>query len=161
MNTNEIKQRYEAATDMVSDLCNGRKKWIMSVPAEADRDPDLVISHSLHDISDLLAEIDRLKAWVNDLQSGLYVNCVYCGHQYGPSETTPVTMADALKAHIEQCPEHPMSKLKAQNDQLVKLVHVQHEALINVRNQLHLATTELNPLTIIDFGTKTRNLSEK
>ena len=58
-------------------------------------------------------EIERLKQWVSDCQSGMYVNCVYCGHCYGPGETTPVSMADALKAHIEQCPDHPMSHLKA------------------------------------------------
>lgn len=57
-------------------------------------------------------EIERLQKWVTDLQSGLYVNCVYCGHRYGPGETTPVSMADALKAHVEQCPAHPMSALK-------------------------------------------------
>ena len=43
----------------------------------------------------------------------MYVNCVYCGHQYGPGETTPVSMADALKVHVEQCPKHPMSALRA------------------------------------------------
>src|SRR6202035_247283 len=69
----------------------------------------------------LVAENRRLLAWVADLQSGMYVNCVYCGHRYGPSETTPVSMADALKAHIEVCPEHPMSVLR--------------EALICARNQ--------------------------
>jgi hypothetical protein len=53
-----------------------------------------------------------LQKWVRDLQSGMYVNCVYCGHRYGPGETTPVSMADALKAHIEKCPEHPMSKMR-------------------------------------------------
>ena len=57
------------------------------------------------------AEIARWEAWVSDLQSGMYVNCVYCGHRYGPGETTPVSMADALKAHIAQCPKHPMSHL--------------------------------------------------
>ena len=66
------------------------------------------------------AERDRLKAWVDDLQSGMYVNCVYCGHRYGPGETTPVSMADALKEHIEQCPKHPMSGLKVVNEGLVK-----------------------------------------
>ena len=60
------------------------------------------------------AEIQRLRQWVNDLQSGMYVNCVYCGHRYGPEDKVPSSMADALKAHIEQCPEHPMSHLKAQ-----------------------------------------------
>lgn len=59
----------------------------------------------------LVADNERLEQHVNDLQSGMYVNCVYCGHQYGPGEVTPVTMADALKAHIAQCPEHPMAKL--------------------------------------------------
>lgn len=54
----------------------------------------------------------QAEAWISDLQSAMYVNCVYCGHRYGPGETTPVSMADALKAHVEQCPKHPMSALK-------------------------------------------------
>lgn len=60
-----------------------------------------------------IPEIERLKVWVAELQSGMYVNCVYCRHRYGPGETTPASMADALKAHVEQCPEHPMSALRA------------------------------------------------
>lgn len=58
------------------------------------------------------AEIARLKQWVDDLQSGMYVNCVYCGHRYGPEATTPVSMAEALRRHVEQCPKHPMSAIK-------------------------------------------------
>jgi hypothetical protein len=61
----------------------------------------------------LRAEVERLQRWVADLQSGMYVNCVYCGHRYGPGETTPVSMADALKAHVEACPSHPMSALRS------------------------------------------------
>jgi DNA-directed RNA polymerase subunit RPC12/RpoP/FtsZ-binding cell division protein ZapB len=71
------------------------------------------------------AEIDRLTQWVNDLQSGMYINCVYCGHRYGPRESMAATipdatksMADALREHIEQCPKHPMSKLKAEVEEL-------------------------------------------
>jgi len=60
-------------------------------------------------------EIKRLRQWVNDLQSGMYINCVYCGHRYGPKDEVPVSMADVLKQHIEVCPEHPMSKLKEEN----------------------------------------------
>lgn len=56
-------------------------------------------------------EIVRLRQWVADLQSGLYVNCVYCGHQYGPVESTPVAQADVLKAHIVACPQHPLGVL--------------------------------------------------
>lgn len=68
------------------------------------------------------AEIERLTRWIDDLQSGMYVNCVYCGHRYGPGETTPVSMAEALKSHIEICPEHPMSRLKADRDLLDRLL---------------------------------------
>jgi hypothetical protein len=68
--------------------------------------------HELKTIIERLIEIaDRQRKWIADLQSGQYVTCVYCGHQYGPGETTPVTMADALKAHVVHCPEHPMSGL--------------------------------------------------
>jgi hypothetical protein len=67
-------------------------------------------------------ELERYKQWVNDLQSGMYINCVYCGHRYGPADEVPATMADALKEHIEQCPEHPMSKAHAEVERLRKLV---------------------------------------
>jgi len=64
------------------------------------------------------AEIEKLRRWVNDLQSGMYVNCVYCGHRYGPQEDTPVAMADVLKEHIAQCPEHPLSAANAEIERL-------------------------------------------
>lgn len=69
-------------------------------------------------VVELMRELTQMQQWVNDLQSGMYINCVYCGHRYGPGETTPVSMADALKAHIEQCPKHPMSALKADVERL-------------------------------------------
>lgn len=79
--------------------------------------PDQVIA--LQDkVNDLTAEVERLQQWVDDLQSGMYVNCVYCGHRYGPADKVPVTMADALKEHIEQCSRHPMSALKKEVERL-------------------------------------------
>lgn len=66
------------------------------------------------ELARLSAELATANQWVNDLHSGMYVNCVYCGHRYGPLYKIPATMADALKAHIEQCPKHPMSALKAE-----------------------------------------------
>lgn len=61
----------------------------------------------------LQSEIFRLERWKDDLLSGMWVNCVYCGHRYGPSESHPVAMATVLKEHIEICPKHPLSKLLA------------------------------------------------
>lgn len=66
------------------------------------------------------ADQTRLQSWVNDLQSGMYINCVYCGHRYGPDPGTPVAMADVLKKHIEYCPQHPMSALRAENERLTR-----------------------------------------
>ncbi len=64
------------------------------------------------EIADLREKCERLQSQVNDLHAGCYINCVYCGHRYGPDPGTPVAMADVLKAHIEECPDHPMSELK-------------------------------------------------
>ena len=50
----------------------------------------------------------------------MYINCVYCGHRYGPSDEVPASMADVLKEHVEQCPQHPMSALRAKLDALVE-----------------------------------------
>ena len=69
-----------------------------------------------------IAEIERLRGHVNDLQSGMYINCVYCGHRYGPDPGTPVAMADVLKAHIEECPKHPLLHAKAEIERLRKEV---------------------------------------
>lgn len=63
-------------------------------------------------------EIARLTQWVSDLQSAMYVNCVYCGHRYGPDGETPVAMADVLTQHVAACPSHPLA---AANDEIVKL----------------------------------------
>lgn len=75
-------------------------------------------------VSDLRSEVKRLEGWVSDLQSGMWINCVYCGHRYGPDDEVPASMAEVLKEHIEQCPEHPMSKLKEENASLKKQLEV-------------------------------------
>jgi polyhydroxyalkanoate synthesis regulator phasin len=77
-------------------------------------------------------EILRLERWVADLESGMYINCVYCGHRYGPREGTPVAMADVLKEHIEVCPKHPAAALK-------KRVAELEAELTDVRRDLDMA----------------------
>lgn len=64
------------------------------------------------DIPDLIAYTRHLEQWVSDLQSGIYVNCVYCGHRFGSDTETPVAFGEILKQHIAQCPKHPMNDLK-------------------------------------------------
>jgi hypothetical protein len=124
MNANQanVLEKIEKAMRIVSALCiprhvQGHIDWTMSIPADPNRDPDLIIGAALRSAKE---EIARLTLWVNDLQSGMYINCVYCGHRYGPQDQVPATMADALKAHIEVCPKHPMSALRAERDALLR-----------------------------------------
>ncbi len=69
-------------------------------------------------LSELISEIVQLQNWVNDLQAGMYVNCVYCGHRYGAETEVPASMADVLKEHIEQCPEHPLFEARQEIERL-------------------------------------------
>jgi hypothetical protein len=71
-------------------------------------------------LADMDTVANRQRMWIDDLNSGMYINCVYCGHRYGPRDamaaTIPdgtATMADALRRHIAECAAHPMSGLLA------------------------------------------------
>ena len=61
-----IKQRNEAAHAMVHALCRpkgsqGSREWVMSIPAQPEYDPDLVIAASLRDVGELLLHVERLE----------------------------------------------------------------------------------------------------
>jgi hypothetical protein len=104
MNEAERLQADLASARQATDLLNERQRveWARAETAEAS--------------------LAAARQWVDDLQSGMFVNCVYCGHRYGPGETTPVSMADALKVHVEQCPEHPMSALRQRAERLERWI---------------------------------------
>ena len=62
-----IRARYTAAREMVRRLCLPRgniehRDWLMSVPADETRDPDLVIHRALHDIPALLDALAAAEA---------------------------------------------------------------------------------------------------
>ena len=61
------------------------------------------------EVETLTKERDELRAWVDDCQSGMFINCVYCGHRYGPAESTKPTMQQVLYDHIAVCVKHPLS----------------------------------------------------
>ena len=79
----------------------------------------------------------QLEGWVNDLQSGMYINCVYCGHRYGPNAEVPASMADVLKEHIEQCSAHPLSEAKRRVEELEQWVN--NSGLLYIRKETHEA----------------------
>ncbi len=59
-----VDEKIEAAQKMVSDLCHQRRRWIMSIPARPDYDPDLVIGGALRAAR---GEIEALRNTIKDL----------------------------------------------------------------------------------------------
>ena len=56
-----IEARNTAAHDHVVKLCRGEEDWTMRIPAQPDRDSDLVIDAALADVLALVAEVRRLR----------------------------------------------------------------------------------------------------
>jgi len=80
-------------------------------------------------------QVQQLKDWVSDLQSGMYVNCVYCGHRYGPKEDTPVAMADVLKEHIAVCPDHPLSHANQEIEELKTTIKEMQSSIARLKRK--------------------------
>lgn len=97
-----------------------------------------------HHAEEQYQRAEQLQRWVDDLQSGLYINCVYCGHRYGPKETTAATipeaktlsMREALRLHIAACPEHPLSRAEARIAALLHEREVVQRRLLEIRGWL-------------------------
>ena len=126
-------RRYPAGVSGHSCSCNPslrQENEYQQKQLLAWREIEKSLRESLKDVE---KENERLTNWVNDLQSGMYINCVYCGHRYGPSKDTPVAMADVLKAHIEKCPKHPMSALRSQLSDAYKAIRKRHVDEENAR----------------------------
>lgn len=69
-------------------------------------------------IEELQEKLAQMEQWIDDLQSGLYVNCVYCGYNFGQKDAVDESMRTSLQNHMETCPKHPMSILKQRNEKL-------------------------------------------
>lgn len=81
--------------------------WCAALCPEAD-----LIKVAANLIEELIGENIRLTNWKNDLLSGMYVNCIYCGHNYGLTEFTPEIMDEELARHVEHCERHPLHEAK-------------------------------------------------
>lgn len=85
---------------------------------------------------ELIREIEMLQQWIDDLQSGMYINCVYCGHRYEPQDDPKSSMREVLEKHIENCPKHPMSKLKEENIRLQNELAAKEQENFSLRTDL-------------------------
>lgn len=62
-----IRARAQKAHERVADLCSGKERWTMRVPANFERDSDLILTVALNDIDVLIAEVERMRAEREDM----------------------------------------------------------------------------------------------
>ena len=99
------QQTVDALTLERDKLTAERNDWKARYQSVAEMHDALIA-----EFNEMRAENKRLEAWIDDLQSEMYINCVYCGHRYGPNKGDHlVTMRKTLEKHIEECPKHPLS----------------------------------------------------
>ena len=55
------RSQIKAAMDEVDAICEGKRRWTMRVPAQEDRDSDLVIDRALIAAEKLAAEVETLR----------------------------------------------------------------------------------------------------
>jgi hypothetical protein len=75
--------RYNAAIQMIRDLCEGRRSWILSVPVRVDYDPDVVLVSSLNDVPALLHNVTQLEDKIESIIAEFEHDPVACLQMIG------------------------------------------------------------------------------
>jgi hypothetical protein len=69
----ELGAKVRAAYDMIQALNDGKRNWIMSIPARVDYDPDIVIHVALRaleaEVARLTRELEEARARIRDLEA--------------------------------------------------------------------------------------------
>lgn len=81
----EIREQFDKAIDLVCDLAAGSARWKMSVPANEDKDTDLILTGALAVAMSLLTEIEHITAENEKLRRGQ-------GTAPAPREPGPITV---------------------------------------------------------------------
>jgi len=58
----EVRARVERAHQEIGDICQGRRRWTMRIPADEASDTDLILSAALKDAETLSAEVEKLRS---------------------------------------------------------------------------------------------------
>ena len=61
----DAQATMDRAHRMLSALCKGEERWHMSIPAQLDRDPDLVLGEALVTGDRAIKEVERLRGWLH------------------------------------------------------------------------------------------------
>jgi hypothetical protein len=67
-----VLARAERAHREIADICEGRRRWTMRVPAQPDADSDLLLSASVADVEALAAVLARVDKLAETLDPALF-----------------------------------------------------------------------------------------
>lgn len=98
---NEAVLRYNQAYGEVGELAEGTRKWTMHIPAEPERDSDLVISTALDRIPSLVAEVLRLRDDLAEMYSSAGAD-YDVRQEYFAEKKRAETERDAALAEVER-----------------------------------------------------------
>jgi hypothetical protein len=84
---------------------------------------------------ELIEEIATLQRWIDDLHSGMYLNCLYCGFRHSVGATR-----QEMQEHIFYCEKHPLSKLKARCEELTAMNVRLSKQLVIMEEKARIAT---------------------
>jgi hypothetical protein len=76
--SSDVFARIECAQQVVTDLCEGRRSWVMGIPARPDYDPDLVIGRALDDAQKALRAAGARAAHAEAEAARLVLAETYC-----------------------------------------------------------------------------------
>ena len=65
-----VRERADEAARHIADLCQGKRRWTMTVPVDLERDDDVILSAVVGDARQLAAEVERLRGFVDDCLFG-------------------------------------------------------------------------------------------
>lgn len=126
--TTRLHRRTQAAEAGLRDTVADCRRQGLSLGRRLANSAFAAVSTECERISARLNEANQTVAaqrrWIEDLQSGQWVNCVFCGHRYIPREASPTDPTALLRSHIASCAKHPLHETR---EALLELYAWAHE----------------------------------
>lgn len=122
----EVKARLNKAHTHIADLCEGKAKWTMRIPADPERDSDLILSEALSDAEVLLAIVDDQAAELERARVAMRL-----AEEHGKTMLTNLTTSRAdnarLRAELATKTEVAVSNKRAYRGALEEVVRLEAE----------------------------------
>lgn len=129
-NISKVREALEAITkakSKISDLCHGREQWHMSIPADPENDPDIVIMDGLHKAEVALSAIDP-EAIRRECAEGAVTLYEYWHGKTDRSDRLRVAILSGEPVQDDGKPEGTIEKVKGNSARYLCIIR-------NIRNK--------------------------